>query len=278
MAFDSASKAYFDKVEAVSDFDLTAIETWLTPQYVKGHIDAYVRGLKADGVWDGMLHTGLLVGPRTLDGVWQKLQGDGVLQPSITEWGYDPRSGIQQTNDGWVVAGSEIGGTIDNSHQWVWVPNEYFNANGRYISNHQNRAHIVGGASMRIRAHSGNLRSVAEGFSEGLAGWSRGDSTGFDYVAGQNSGRFEESSTAFGDQETVLFAGNTTGISTAPNGAKLSAYGTGTHVDLTKIRDRFAALRSALYSETESPVFGPSAAARRRLQAHREMQRGGSWL
>lgn len=249
MSYDADAQAYFTKVEAVSDFDLTALDTWATADYVKAHINAYVIGMKADGNWAAMNDHCLLIGPRTVAGAAKKLAGASDWAVANGSIGYAPRNGVENlTGDTSIDTQHTAVSTQNNCSMWAWLHGTYINNNGRYLQN-TGASHILGGASgfARMRANSSTLNSVGtSSFTNDMFGWSRSLSTEYDFITGPTAGTFTQSPNNAPSGSNFLFAANADGVTGIASGQSLSAYGFGTACNLLQVQTRFAALKTAL--------------------------------
>jgi len=249
MSYDADAQTYFTAVEAVSDFDLTAIEAWLTPSYVKGHIDRYVRGLKTDAVWSAMLNSCLWIGPRTIEGAFVKLRGTAVCSITVGTVSYDPTTGVTTTaSNSRITTSQDVGGIQNNIHCAVWIHNDYVRNNGRYLDGGGTRE-ILGGSGdfVRFRADASIVTSVASPvYANNLTGFSRNNSADYQFVVGINSGSVNQTSVG-GFTGNIQLFGDGADVGT---GQTMSMFSTGTATDLTKIRDRFSELKSALSTFT----------------------------
>lgn len=249
VSFDADAAAYFAAVEAVSDFDLTALDSWATPNYVKTKINDFVVGLKSDGVWSAMLNSSLFIGPRTSAGAFVKLRGStacSVLNGSFT---YNARQGLINAASSRLTTGENAGGTQNDAHAVLWTHTSYTSGNGRYLDA-GDAIEIIASASslVRIRGHSTTSNSPSSSsFSDGMVGFSRSNSSNYTFVAGASSGTVTQASTANFANNVWLFGDAANFL---PVSQTISMFSTGTSADLTKIRDRFATLKSALTTFT----------------------------
>jgi hypothetical protein len=252
MSFDTDAAAYFTAVEVVSDFDLAAIETWLTADYVKSHINAYVLGRKADGTWTPELDHALFIGPRTVAGAFVKLRGTSSLSIVTGSATYDPRQGVINGTGTAITTDQATDAEANDMSMWVWVHGTFMGGTGRYLAI-QNNTEIVGASigEPRARVNSGLITSFGSVDTDGLFGCSRSVSTEYDFVAKSQSGTVVNSGVSSpAGQIPTLFSRNISAGNAAPSGEVLSGYGVGFAMNQSLVQTRIAALKAALFTFT----------------------------
>jgi len=148
---------YFARAEALGgSFDQTAINATYTEDYVKDAIEAFIQGLKSDGVWDKLTEVYLLCGV-SWDGITAKLKylstptlsNSGVLEGNYVAAGIGAGPGVyssQHFNTGFFdtsldpddVSVSGYLTTAVNGNPVTFVGNLNISV-GRLASDHQNR-------------------------------------------------------------------------------------------------------------------------------------------
>lgn len=230
---DPDAKAYIAAVEAA---DGQALEPAIRTAY-----DQFIRGCKADGIWDAIKASCILAGARSLSGALVPLKGSAPTNNNFVSGDYVRTTGL--LGDGTTkFLDSNRANNADpqnSNHNAVWVSTIGTGiaiASELLSSSGSNQIGLSGRKNRNISALSGVSMQT------GLCGTSRSNSAVFNYrVGGADNLSTQVSQTPSADNVVIL------GAATAVYGShRLAFYSIGESLDLAALDARVTTLTSAI--------------------------------
>jgi hypothetical protein len=240
-ALDPDAAAYIAAVEAA---DGQALEPG-----VKAAYDAFVRGCKADGIWNALKASCIMAGARTLAGALVPLVGTAPTNNNFVSDDYNRVTGLK--GDGstkYLDSNRNNNADSQNSkHMGILITEQ--NTTG------QNAAYIghdaVSGSSQIVQV--GNLfarlnsstSAALPAATEGFIYVNRDSSTELQYLVSGSAGSINNNSASPVSAAQWVFA-RSRGLSTDVSNARLSFYSIGEALDLESLDTRTTALMTAI--------------------------------
>lgn len=210
----------------------------------------FVIGCKADGIWDAIKSSCILVGARTLQGALVPLKGTAPTNYAFISDDYDRKTGLK--GDGSTkYLDTNRNNTVDlqnNRHKSVYVtalPNLAVNSGYIGAGLTQTGADHIGYGVSTLFARSVNATNdnhTAPNTTIGFLGTSRRLASSFQFRAAGTSLSFNRVSEAPHNQINVVFGRN--GV--PQSSARISFYSIGTFIDLALLDSRISTLMSEL--------------------------------
>ena len=211
---------------------------------VANAVDAFVVGLKSDGLWESLNASCLLCGPRTLAGALVPLRGVAPTAVAFTDGDYSRSAGL--TGDGATTyLDSNVAGDAhdDENHHWSVFPTSGSSDNRAlfgYITNDlagqpdYSFSFLFADASSNMLAYylGGTTFYSGKGAATGLAGMStNNDGTFTSRVDGINKQSAAISQTPYPANHYVFARNNVPGAASRTD-ATIAFYSIGTSLDL----------------------------------------------
>ena len=243
--FDTDALAYITAVEAA---DGEALEDG-----VREAIDAFVKGCKADAIWDAIKASCILAGARTLNGCLVPLVGAAPTNFNFVSADYDRKTGLKGDEATKYLNSNRPfnADAVNNVHISAYTTTAPTSP-GRYVGARGNRE-ILGNIledGFRTRFGSNTLYTLATGLDSTpcLIGCSRSSSAGFSwrsYGAGGTQTDTISAATGFPYHIFAQSASDGDGA-ISMTAARLSFYSIGEAIDLTALDARVTTLMTAL--------------------------------
>jgi hypothetical protein len=228
--FDADALTYIRAVEAA---DGSYLET-----DVKVAINQLVAGLKFDSLWDSIVASCLLCGPRTLAGALVPLRGDAPTAYGFVDGDYD-REGLAGDGTSYLDSNrANDAAPQDDCHIAA-----YQAANASSImamigaqkttatESYSNFVFSGNNAYLRINNNTSTLSPLSGGTSVGLFVATRSDSSGYYAKTGSGSASFVSTASAQPSSfNTFVFANNSDGVAANTYDGTLSFYSIGTDI------------------------------------------------
>ena len=259
--YDTDALIYFRAVEQVSSFDLTSVQPWLTPTYVKFWINNLVIRLKENGSWNSIHSCVLMRCTSSLAGALIPLKGTAPTNNNFVEGDYNPITGLKG----------------NGSNKWLScnVNNNVFPRGSMHMSTWITESDTRSGIETRILGTSANwggsyiyiltnnnwawanqhtTANVSVGARPspvGLVAHSRSDASVISYMSpGGNAATTTSAVQTPYSENITLFSYNGTGVTDA----RLSWYSLGLGLDLNSLRDSVTVLNEAMVSLMPMPA------------------------
>lgn len=238
---DADAAAYIAAVEAA---DGQALEPAVRVAY-----DQFIRGCKADGIWDAIKASCILAGARTLSGALVPLKGTAPTSFNFVSGDYNRETGLLG-NAAAKYLGSNRNNNADpqnNKSVSTWVT--FSGSSGTILLG--SGGNNVGATTLSAYTSSTrhNCQTVATGALTGFTGFfgaSRSNSAGYTKrVNGANTAITQASQTPF-NSDYYVFATNISGVLTATTDARIGFYHIGESLDLAALDSRVSTLMSDL--------------------------------
>jgi len=269
--YDTDALIYFRAVEQVSSFDLTSVQPWLTPTYVKYWINNLVIRLKENGSWNSIHSCVLMRCASSLAGALIPLKGTAPTNNNFVAGDYNPITGLKG-NAGNKWLNCNVNNNIfpaESLHLSTWVsePDTQIGLGVNLFGTSGN----VGGSNIYIRAddswqylsQGSSMVGSSYGFTSarsspiGLVGHSRVATPSFFIMQAQG----DSTTTAPGASQNPLnelmsifsFQGNDF-FNTYASDARLSWYSIGLGLNLNSLRDSITDLNEAMTSDIPIPA------------------------
>jgi hypothetical protein len=223
-------------------------------------IDAFVIGCKADGIWDAIKASCILMGARTLSGALTPLKGGAPanVNNNFVSGDYNRKTGLIGNESNKYLDSNRANDADgqDDVHQAVYVGALGGDAAGSTVRTMIGAAG-TGQTSIQAR-RSDNLmvfrfrnslnNNLSSGLAAGLIGARRNSDANFQVLAPSLSAtqNFNRPSEAPTNVNVFVFADNSSGTPASHTGQRLAFYSIGSSLDLLLLRSRVDALYAAI--------------------------------
>jgi hypothetical protein len=249
--FDPDARDYILRVEAADGERLES--------QVRGAINSFVIGCKADGIWTSLVASCIMAGARTVAGAITPLVGNAPTNNNFVVGDYSRKLGLLGNNSNkYLATGYNNNDTTNfpqnNAHISCYVSASQTNASGVFVGtgagigsklflNHNTTTTII--ARNRALTTSGSLAQAPLGFQ----GNSRNNSANFDCRLTSSSGVTSSTVTAASTTPTNELIGVfASGNGTAFTSARMSFYSIGKSLTLSSLDSRVTTLMNTLAS------------------------------
>lgn len=247
-AFDSEALNYIQRVEAADGQPLE--------DTVKIAIDRFVRGCKADSIWNAIKASCILAGARTLNGALVPLAGTAPTSFNFVSGDYNRKTGLVG-NGSTKYLDSNRAGNADpqnSAHAAVFRTDTIALGTASFLGSQKANGdrnvtfYAFGGSTgYAIRKSSVSDPTVTSTTSTpGLLGVSRSSATLHTHRVSGSSTTGTISSTAPDATSIYIFANNTNGSLATPTNARLAFYSIGEALDLALLDARVTDLINAI--------------------------------
>jgi hypothetical protein len=223
-------------------------------------VNTFVKGCKADGIWDAIKASCIMAGARTLNGALQPLVGTAPTNFNFVSGDYTRKTGLKSvgisTNKHLNTNRAANASSFDNYHMSVLRTSTDTTGNGVFIGGSdpdflnrivENNARITQSSSLAGFTYSSSILT-------GFFGGSRDNSNSFDFRVDGATSTSNATGGSPGSVNITVFTQNTsTGINTPNNtNARLAFYSIGEALDLALLDARVTALINAFDSAIPS--------------------------
>ena len=242
---DPDAAAYIASVEAA---DGQALE-----YDVRMAINAFVKGCKADGIWDAIKASCILAGARTLSGALVPLVGTAPTNYNFVEGDYDRETGLKGNGSTKYLDSNRNNNADpqDSKHLAVYAEvgagqNNALIGAGEFTDS--GSSYILQGSTQAAKLNSGASSAFTGGsgsrWSSGFIGINRSNSSNFQYRDNGVSATETNASVSAFNGTTWIFARG--GAPTSIYDDRLSFYSIGEALDLALLDARVSTLMSDL--------------------------------
>ena len=233
--FDPDTRAYISRVEAADGQPLE--------RGVRQSLDAFVRGCKADGIWDAIKASCIMAGARTLAGALVPLKGTAPTNFNFVSGDYNRKNGLVGDGSTKYLDSGRINNADpqDNRHIAVWQSTIETTSIGGVIGclGGNNSFISRGSSNATLMAISGGTLNTGVNYATtGLKAASRSVSASF--VGRANGASATYASVSGAPTSAALDVFRVT--ATYPSGARLAFYSIGESLDLALLDARVATL------------------------------------
>jgi hypothetical protein len=222
---------------------------------VRKAINDFVKGCKADGIWDAIKASCILAGARTLTGALVPLVGPTPSPSNFTGGDYDRKTGLKGggSGSGKIIDTNRANDADpqDSNHNAVWVhaaddtgtASSYLDSGGT-VSGSNNLGRSSTAANIFLRSRTSTVsNNLAFGDATGLVGINRSGSA--DYVLRASSTNTTITQASQAPTSTNIQAFGRDGTTFLTN-ARLAFYSIGESLDLALLETRVSALITAI--------------------------------
>jgi len=215
-------------------------------------VDAFVTGLKDDGIWTQIDQCAILVGARTLAGALVPLKGAAVANVNFVRADYDRATGIKGDGATKSLTAAAPAYTRTDAHVTVWVSEvPVLGAGEAFIGNTPT---IAGGSQLHAastqsfpRVNWSGTSAINEVLtSTGLFGASRASANTVDYILNGAAASFANNSAVVVEHGFNVFARGAAGNPMAHTDARLAWFSHGRAITLGNLAERLDALMDDL--------------------------------
>jgi hypothetical protein len=223
---------------------------------IKIAINAYVIGLKTDGIWNSVLASCIMMGARTIEGALVPLKGSDPTSVNFVSGDYNRETGIKGASTKYIDSNFNDANTYVTNIHMGFYQTENASGGTTYTPMGARNSGGAGTSNQVVRDPSSNMTAfhrngtqdgMGAQVAESFVATSRGNSSNFIYRNNTSTGTVTRaaSATASGVNYWV-FNRTTSGLFTP---ARMSFYTIGTHIDstgLTNYRTRVKTLYDAI--------------------------------
>jgi hypothetical protein len=246
--FDPDARDYILRVEAADGQRLES--------QVRGAINAFVIGCKADGIWTALKASCIMAGARTLSGALIPLVGTAPTNNNFVSGDYNRKTGLlgNGTNKSLNANRNSNADPLTNKHLSVYCTTGNTRDVARAViatatGNNQGSSQIFTNSTalnVRVSYSTAPTSFTVSGLINGFIGGSRNNSSTYDYYFNNALGsQSNASSIFFASQNTFVFATSTPSLY---SDARIAFYSIGTSIDLSMLNSRTTTLMNTLAS------------------------------
>jgi hypothetical protein len=224
---------------------------------VRKAITDFVVGCKADGIWDAIKASCILMGARTLSGALTPLKGGAPtnVNNNFVSGDYNRKTGLIGNGTSKFLNSNRASDADpqDNVHAVVWASTAqvgggggaYLGAGGFNVTGSINVGADSNGAFFRARTSvvDGSLGAVG---ATGLVGVSRNNASTYNWISGASSNTISRASQASLSITTYIFARNVNNAIQFPTDGRLAFYSIGESLNLSLLSSRVSTLFTAI--------------------------------
>jgi hypothetical protein len=238
--YDADAQAYFNRVEGPTG-DNQTLEI-----AVKTAINDFIAGCKADGIWNSIKASCILVGARTLSGALQPLTGAAPTNFNFVGGDYSRKTGLKGNGSTkYLNSNRDNSADPQNSQHFAVFVTEFRTTGSSYMG--------TGGTAAGTSAlgtgfaRSRNSASDSAGFASqsGFVGISRGSSADYQARASSTNTTFSRLSETPLAGDIFVYARNISGPSVYSD-PRLAFFSIGEALDLAALDSRLSALMTAI--------------------------------
>jgi hypothetical protein len=230
---------------------ITAVETADGQQLESGvrvAIDQFVRGCKADGIWNAIKSSCILAGARTLSGALRPLVGTAPTNFNFVSADYNRKTGLVGNGTSKYLNSNRNNNADpqDDRHISIWVSTLGTDAPRIMIgcSNIAGRSAIVLAPPPNFNFFLSSQQFIASGFqSNNFTGCARNSGSSVSIRLGQTTLTGSSESATPANLNIGVFASEAVG---APTNARIAFYSIGEDLDLALLDSRVTALITAI--------------------------------
>ena len=248
--FDPAARDYILRVEAADGQRLES--------QVRGAINAFVLGCKADGIWTSLVATCIMAGARTVAGALVPLRGNSPTNNNFVAGDYSRTLGLLGDASTKFISTSYNNNDAqfpqDNAHISCYVtqaPTTSATTSRMFIGQIVGvlgrlwmQSNISGSLNIKNRSSpTGGITIAGEGVTTGFKGHSRNSSTNTVIRSSQTNTISSSASTSLSSGAIAVFNNGASGLY---SDARMSFYSLGTNIDLALLDSRITTLMNTL--------------------------------
>jgi hypothetical protein len=218
---------------------------------VKRSINAFVKGCKADGIWDAIKASCIMAGARTLAGALVPLKGTAPTNFNFVSGDYNRKTGLVGDGSTKYLDSNRNNDDDpqDNQHLSCFITTYPAGFNsalmGSGVFSDSGNSYLLRGAYIGVKSQTGGSVAITGPNSDpvGLFGVSRNNNSNFSYrLIGVNNLASFASVTPRFNGNTLVFARGTTVSLDQPTNARLAFYSIGESLDLALLDARVTTL------------------------------------
>ena len=243
--FDEDALTYIAAVEAADGSELSLS--------IKQAYNNFIKGCKADGLWDSIKSACILAGARTLNGALVPLKGTAPTNNGFDDNDYNRKTGLKGDGSSYLDSNRANDDDPQNdTHAAVFLTeNPYVGIKGYYgaglNSSGSNNFYDSSGSSHEIRNQSSVATSVDAITRVGLFGTSRSNSSTFNAIFGGSAVSLSRASQSPTSDDFYIFSINSSGSpSFTKSNVRIAFYSIGEALDLTLLDNRVTTLVDAI--------------------------------
>jgi hypothetical protein len=234
IAFDPDTRAYITAVESA---DGQALEPG-----VRTALDAFVRGCKADGIWDAIKASCIMAGARTLEGALVPLKGTAPTNFNFVSDDYNRKTGLVGNGSTKYLDSGRLRAADPQNNNHAAVYGSAFPASFSYYMGALNYHFGFSSGAIFSRNNASSTGAGTYSASANLVGVSRAASNTFTTrAAGASSSSSVISIPTTGADHAIFAANLSTGISGRTQ-SRLAFYSIGESLDLALLDARVTTL------------------------------------
>lgn len=216
-------------------------------------IDAFVTGLKADGLWGKIDQCCILAGARTVAGALVPLRGTAPTNNNFISGDYNRKTGLKGNGSNKTLTSAPPSYAQNDAHLTAYF-GESFTASGTQCLIGNSNSTGTGGSQLTITATqrlpritwTGTSNIAGAAFAAGLFGGSRASSTTIDTVYNGTPGTWSVNSTTMVTSPFRVFSRASGGNPADPTTARLAWFSHGRAITLANLAARLDTLMAAL--------------------------------